>query len=822
MRRAAALLLVAAWARTAGAQTFVNVTAESGLEAIRATKAPGYWMSGLLFVDLDGDGDLDFFFGAHHGEGGIVSLNDGRGHFTAVTSLSPSEIHIPYDLNEDGKLDVVLTENDGGGRWWMGGSGPGGLTLTKSMLTDPQARLQVLLDIDRDGKADWIAVGSGSGSGVKEDIRVHLGDGKGGLGPATALPGLTNLTDLVDLDGDGDKDALWARGNYPNSPPEPVETRVLRNDGMAFTDVTAQVGMAVPGLHIQGWGDVDQDGDIDLIGLENDGRFPVVVYLNDGKGVFSKKAGAVNAPMGRAVAANPGLATTADLDNDGIVDILIGGVSFFQVLRGTGGGSFVHLNAAWGGITSAGELPDASFAVGDMDGDGDLDLACYRTTQPQMLNVYRNDLPKKNWVNVRAVGLPGNKGAMGSTISVFEAGTDKRLWFEELSSTAKQVQLNSYFFAESERHFGLGDRATVDVAVHFYPSNKVVKKAGVPANTTVRIAEDGNGTIVMPPPQPPLPPPVSPADGGAAMPGADAGAARDAVATAADAGGRADAGGSGTGGAGGATGSGGAGAVGGGTGGAGGDAPPGPTPEAATEAGCGCRLGGGRRAPRPYGGAALVLALMVLGAHRSRRGRRESGPRPLVSSSLVAKSEAAVLAGVGGERLELESIYRQHAALVKRWALRLGGPTVDVEDVVHEVFLVAHRRLPEFRGDARITTWLYRITLHIAHKQARKQRTRRWLRGLAGAFADDVRSEQPGPYETVERQHAARTVYKALDGLNRNQRAVVILYEIEGLSGEEIAALMDTKISTVWVWLHRGRAKFLERLKALGEEGVGS
>src|SRR6185436_8074543 len=118
--------------------------------------------------------------------------------------------------------------------------------------------------------------------------------------------------------------------------------------GMAFTDATTQAGLAVPGLHIQGWGDVDQDGDVDLIGLEGNGRFPVVVYLNDGEGVFSKKPEAVDAPMGRAVAANPGLAVTADLDNDGIADILIGGVSFFQVLRGTGGGRFTHMNAAWG------------------------------------------------------------------------------------------------------------------------------------------------------------------------------------------------------------------------------------------------------------------------------------------------------------------------------------------------------------------------------------------------------------------------------------------------------------------------------------------
>jgi RNA polymerase sigma-70 factor (ECF subfamily) len=174
-----------------------------------------------------------------------------------------------------------------------------------------------------------------------------------------------------------------------------------------------------------------------------------------------------------------------------------------------------------------------------------------------------------------------------------------------------------------------------------------------------------------------------------------------------------------------------------------------------------------------------------------------------------------------GDRLELGTLYRDHADQVKRWALRLCGPHVDVEDVVHEVFLVAQRRLPEFRGDAKITTWLYRITERIALKQGRKQRLRRWLGGLGTDYAEEPAPEHAGPHASVERQQAARLVYTALDALNHKHRAVVILYELEGLSGEEIARLMDVKIATVWVWLHRGRAKFLERLRQLQPEGLG-
>ena len=546
MRAGAGPLLVALLLlpRPAHGQGFTDVTVASGLEAVRAARAGDYWMSGLLFADLDGDDDLDFFFGAHHGEGGVAALNDGHGHYTAAANWSPSEIHLAYDLDEDGRLDVSLTEGDGGGRWWRNGSTPGALVFGKTALFDLQARAQYLLDIDRDGHADWITVGAGSGTTAGPGTRFYRGDGKGGLTFGGMLAGAVTFTDLVDLDGDGDKDALRARGNYPNSPPEPVETQIFRNDGMTFTDVTAQAGLAVPGLFINGWGDVDQDGDIDLIGLENNGSFPVAIYLNDGKGVFTRKPGAVNGPTGRAIAPNPGLATVTDLDNDGIPDILIGGVSFFQVLHGTGGGNFEHVNKAWGGISSAGQLPDASFAFGDMDGDGDLDLACYRATDSKLLNVYRNDLPRRNWLNVRVVGAPGNKGAMGSWIRVYEAGTGKLLWFEELSLRAHQVQQNYYALAETERHFGLGDRTVVDVDVHFYPSNKVVKKSGVAANSVVRIGEDGSGTIEVPPAQPPLPPVEGPpsdaaatADGAAGpRPARDAGPGPDPAAADATAG----------------------------------------------------------------------------------------------------------------------------------------------------------------------------------------------------------------------------------------------------------------------------------------------
>jgi RNA polymerase sigma-70 factor (ECF subfamily) len=169
---------------------------------------------------------------------------------------------------------------------------------------------------------------------------------------------------------------------------------------------------------------------------------------------------------------------------------------------------------------------------------------------------------------------------------------------------------------------------------------------------------------------------------------------------------------------------------------------------------------------------------------------------------------------------ELNALYREHAAQVERWVMRLGGPGVDAEDVVQEVFLVVQRRLTEWRAEAKVTTWLYRITERVVHRQRRKQRMSRWLRGLAGDFTEQIPGERLTPVDELERKQAARTVYSALEGLERKQRAIVVLFEIDGLSGEEIATLTGTKIATVWVQLHRGRARFLKKLQEMEKRGL--
>src|SRR4029078_1139865 len=95
------------------------------------------------------------------------------------------------------------------------------------------------------------------------------------------------------------------------------------------------------------------------------------------------------------------------------------------------------------------------------------------------------------WVNVRPVGHVGNRAAAGAVIRLLAPGTGTLLAREEVAIYCFQAANSYYGYATSERHFGLGDRAAVDVEVTFRPSGRVRRVNGVATGTTIEITEDG-------------------------------------------------------------------------------------------------------------------------------------------------------------------------------------------------------------------------------------------------------------------------------------------------------------------------------------------
>jgi len=161
-----------------------------------------------------------------------------------------------------------------------------------------------------------------------------------------------------------------------------------------------------------------------------------------------------------------------------------------------------------------------------------------------------------------------------------------------------------------------------------------------------------------------------------------------------------------------------------------------------------------------------------------------------------------------------ERMYSQHLATVKRWARRLAGPSADLEDVVHDVFLVALRKRFRFRGEASIETWLFSITQRVVWTKRRKSQVRQWLFGKHQT--DLVPPEPHTPQHELERREQSARLYQALDRLPDTYRTTLILYELEELPGEEVARLTGVPLGTVWVRLHRGRERLM-RILSRGE-----
>jgi RNA polymerase sigma-70 factor (ECF subfamily) len=160
----------------------------------------------------------------------------------------------------------------------------------------------------------------------------------------------------------------------------------------------------------------------------------------------------------------------------------------------------------------------------------------------------------------------------------------------------------------------------------------------------------------------------------------------------------------------------------------------------------------------------------------------------------------------------LDRIYERHVADVDHWVRRLTGPREDVEDLVHEVFLVAVRRRGSFRGEASVKTWLFRIAHNVVRGRRRRERVRRWL---FARHAEELPAERVAivtPLEEIEQREQSARLYAALDRIPDDYRAVLILYEIEGLSGEQVAEFLGVPVGTIWVRLHRGRARLLREL----------
>jgi RNA polymerase sigma-70 factor (ECF subfamily) len=168
-----------------------------------------------------------------------------------------------------------------------------------------------------------------------------------------------------------------------------------------------------------------------------------------------------------------------------------------------------------------------------------------------------------------------------------------------------------------------------------------------------------------------------------------------------------------------------------------------------------------------------------------------------------------------GDVAAWRQLYDAHFQFVYRVARRLGTPAEELEDVCQEAFLVAFRKLGSFR-EGRFSTWIYRITANVASDRHRRRRVRRTFAALWGG----PREPEPAarsPEREYESAEAEALVTRILERMAPKKREVFALFELEGLSGDEVAERVGCKVATVWTRLFHARKEF----EALGARMVG-
>jgi RNA polymerase sigma-70 factor (ECF subfamily) len=168
--------------------------------------------------------------------------------------------------------------------------------------------------------------------------------------------------------------------------------------------------------------------------------------------------------------------------------------------------------------------------------------------------------------------------------------------------------------------------------------------------------------------------------------------------------------------------------------------------------------------------------------------------------------------------ISFEEIVREHQAMVFRTLLRLTGSREHLDDLAQEVFLRLYRALPGFRGEALVTTYLYRIAVNVA--QDEWKRRRRDAHSLVSMSDETSAWEErlPHPGRNAEEQMQERefqlAVEEQMQRLSQVERAVLVLYHQEERTYEQIALALGLPIGTVRTHLHRGRRKLRDGIAA--------
>ncbi len=180
----------------------------------------------------------------------------------------------------------------------------------------------------------------------------------------------------------------------------------------------------------------------------------------------------------------------------------------------------------------------------------------------------------------------------------------------------------------------------------------------------------------------------------------------------------------------------------------------------------------------------------------------------LFAGSAAESVHALVGRCVAGEADAWRGLHRRYHGVAVAVLRRFGVAPSQLEDTCQEVFLDVFQYLPRFRHEADFRTWLYRIC--VSHAKVARRRAR--LSGLLSSLLATFKAEPVS--DTFDGEKAGRQLARALEALTEAERVVFVLFELEGLSGKEIAEILKRPEATVFRRLHDARKRFRAAVEA--------
>jgi len=359
--KALALGLSLGLALTSQAQAQVFFT-----PAVPATVATGNGPNAVAIGNLDNDGNLDLVVLNNADETVSILLGNGDGTFTpavpatVATGNGPNALALG-NLDGDGDLDLIVINQADATVSILLGNGDGTFTpaVPATVATGLTPVAVAIGDLDNDGNLDLAVLNNGA-----ETVSILLGNGDGTFTPAVPATVATgngpNAVAIGNLDNDGNLDLVVL-----NNADATVSILLGNGDGTFTPAVPATVATG-NGPNALALGNLDGDGDFDLVVLNN-GAETVSILLGNGDGTFTPAV-----PATVATGNGPNALALGDLDGDGDLDLVVlnNADETVSIFLGNGNGTFTPAVPA---TVATGNAPN-DLALGDLDGDGDLDL----------------------------------------------------------------------------------------------------------------------------------------------------------------------------------------------------------------------------------------------------------------------------------------------------------------------------------------------------------------------------------------------------------------------------------------------------------------